>query len=206
LHLIFSEERDQILHKSDAEKRYVLAMLALKAGHLAHRFWGIDLFYRLLSDPETRSELVFLLGSAPEGNFKRINGNCNPFTFEHRPVLQVLWPVTGSYTELNSCSAYYDAEEWCEVRVPVPVWDTAAPLRVDPCDFACVVKIAEVRILSKIDGRCLWRSHGKEGIMLSGAAVWLSDEQTISILSTGADPQIYLNIIPRLPESELRLR
>jgi hypothetical protein len=42
--------------------------------------------------------------------------------------------------------------------------------------------------------------------MLSGTAVWLSDEHNISILSTGADPQIYLNTIPRLPEVPLELQ
>jgi hypothetical protein len=207
--LIFPEAANQILHKSDTEKRYVLATMALKAGHLAHRFWGIDLLYRLLSDPETRSQLEFLAGSVPEGDFIRMNGNINPFTVEHRPAVQVFWPVAGAYSELNSRSAYYSREEWCAVRIPVPAWDTVAPLRVDPCDFACVVKISELKILSRTDGRCLWRASLKdrEGtVMLSGTAVWLSDEHNISILSTGADPQIYLNTIPRLPDVPLELQ
>jgi glycosyltransferase involved in cell wall biosynthesis len=209
LHLIFREAADQILHKSDAEKRYVLSMMALKTGHLAHRFWGIDSFYKLLSNPETRSKLEFLLGSAPEGDFIRMNGNLNPFTVEQRPAVQVFWPVAGAHSELNSRSAYYAPEEWREVRIPVPAWDTVTPLRVDPCDFACVVKISELRILSRTDGRCLWRASLKdrEGtVMLSGTAVWLSDEHNISIFSTGADPQIYLNTIPRLPEVPLELQ
>jgi len=209
LHLIFREAADQILHSSLAEKGYFLAMMALNAGHLAHRFWGIDLLYRLLSNPETRSQLEFFLSSAPEGDFIRMNGNLNPFTVQHRPAVQVFWPVTGAHSELNSRSAYYAPEEWREVRIPVPAWDTVTPLRVDPCDFPCVVKISELRILSRTDGRCLWRAclKDKEGtVMLSGTAVWLSDEHNISILSTGADPQIYLNTIPRLPEVPLELQ
>jgi hypothetical protein len=72
-----------------------------------------------------------------------------------------------------------------------------------------VVKISELKILSRTDGRCLWRASLKdrEGtVMLSGTAVWLSDEHNISILSTGADPQIYLNTIPRLPDVPLELQ
>jgi glycosyltransferase involved in cell wall biosynthesis len=209
LHLIFREAADQILHSSHAEKRYFLAMMALNAGHLAHRFWGIDLLYRLLSNRETRSQLEFSLSNAPEGDFIRMNGNLNPFTVQHRPAVQVFWPVTGAHSELNSRSAYYAPEEWREVRIPVPAWDTATPLRVDPCDFPCVVKISELRILSRTDGRCLWRACLKDRertVMLSGTAVWLSDEHNISILSTGADPQIYLNTIPRLPEVPLELQ
>jgi glycosyltransferase involved in cell wall biosynthesis len=209
LHLIFHEVGDQILHKSDAEKRYVLAMMALKTGHLAHRFWGIDLLYRLLADPETRSRLKFFLSGTPEGDFIRMNGNLNPFTVEHRPVVQVFWPVAGAHSELNSRSAYYAPDEWREVRIPVPAWDPVSPLRVDPCDFACVVKISEISLLSRTDGRSLWRAsvNDREGtVTLSGTAIWLSNEHNISILSTGADPQIYLNGIPRLPEVPLELQ
>jgi len=175
LHLVFPDAADQILHKSDAEKRYVLAMMALKTGHLAHRFWGIDLLYHLLSDPETRSQLKFLLSNTPEGDFVRMNGNLNPFTVEHRPAVQVFWPVAGTHSELNSRSAYYAPEEWREVRIPVPAWDTVTPLRVDPCDFACVVKVSELRIVSRTDGRCLWSASSKDrerAVMLSGTAVW----------------------------------
>src|SRR5260370_16540330 len=97
-------------------------MMSLIAGHLANRFGGIDLLYRFLSNPETRSQLEFFLSIAPEGDLIRMNGNLNPFTVQHRPAVQVFWPVAGAHSELNSRSAYYAPEEWREVRIPVPAW------------------------------------------------------------------------------------
>jgi glycosyltransferase involved in cell wall biosynthesis len=209
LHMIFPEAADRVLHRSDSEKRYALAMMALDTGHLSHRYWGIDLLYQLLSNPQTKSQLGYFLGSAPEADFIRLNGNLNPFTTERRPIAQVLWPVAGVYSELNSRSAYYFTGEWQEVRIPIPAWDTGMPLRVDPCHFACIVNLSAVRIHSRTDGRCLWSAALQEGeaaVTLSGGAVLLSNQDSMLILCTGDDPQIYLNSIPPLPDIPLELQ
>jgi glycosyltransferase involved in cell wall biosynthesis len=209
LHLIFPEVADRILDKSEAVKRYVLAMLALDTGHLSHRYWAIDLLYHLLANQETKSQLAELLGVTPEGDFVKMNGVMNPFTVERRPSVTVLWPVSGAYSKLNSCSAYYPAGAWTELRIPIPAWDTSMPLRIDPCDFACVVNLSEVGILSRTDGCCVWRTRLTEvgaGVALSGAAVLLPNENLMSILCTGDNPQIYLDDIPRLPDIPLHLQ
>jgi glycosyltransferase involved in cell wall biosynthesis len=209
LHLIFPEVAAEVLHECDAVRRHVLAILALQAGHLAHKFWGIDLLYDLLGDPETKRQLAHRIGIAAEGEFVRLNGQLNPFTIEQRPAAQVFWPVAGAYSEMNSRSVYYPRSEWTAVRIPVPAWDTATPLRVDPCNFACVVKVADVKILSRTDGRCLWKPDLRkeaDAIRLSGTAAWLSDQDTLSILSTGNDPQIYLCGMPQLPDLPLDLQ
>ena len=209
LHCIFPEVADQVRLESDAVKRRVLAMMALKTGHLSHRFWGIDLLYRLLSNPETKRQLTHQIGSAPDADFIRMNGTLNPFTVEHRPAVHVFWPVAGAYSEVNSRSVYCPQSQWSEVRIPVPAWDTATPLRFDPCDFACVIKISEIKIVSRTDGRCVWSCGPKEPgqvLTLSGTALWLSDAENLSILSTGNDPQIYLSGIPPLPDLPLELR
>ena len=209
LHWIFPEIADQVRLESDAVKRHVLAMMALKTGHISHRFWGIDLLYRLLSNPETKRQLTHQIGNAPDVDFVRMNGTLNPFTVEHRPAAQVFWPVAGSYSGMNSRSVYCPRSQWSEVRIPVPAWDTANPLRFDPCDFPCVVKISEIRIVSRTDGRCVWSCGPKElgqALTLSGTALWLPDGDNLSILSTGNDPQIYLSGIPPLPDLPLELR
>jgi glycosyltransferase involved in cell wall biosynthesis len=209
LHLIFPDVADRILDKSEAVKRYVLAMLALDTGHLCHRYWAIDLLYCLLANPETKLQLAELLGATPEGDFVKMNGSMNPFTVERRPSVTVFWPVSGDYSKLNSCSAYYTAGAWTELRIPVPAWDTSMPLRIDPCDFACVVNLSEAGILARTDGRCLWRTRLKEvgaGVALSGAAVLLPNQNLMSILCTGDNPQIYLGNIPRLPDIPLQLQ
>jgi len=206
---IFPEVADELRCEPDAVRRYVLARLALKAGHLAHRFWGIDVLYGLLSNAETRRQLAHRIGVAPEGEFVRMNGNLNPFAIGHRPVARVFWPVGGTYSETNSRSVYYPRSDWTELRIPVPAWDTSVPLRLDPCDFAGVVKISEVKLVCRTDGRCLWKhdlSKNAETIRLAGTALSLSDEHNLSILSTGNAPEIYLCDIPQLPDVPLELK
>jgi glycosyltransferase involved in cell wall biosynthesis len=209
LHLIFPEVADRVLGNSEVVKRYVLGMLALDTGHLSHRYWAIDLLYRLLANPETKSQLAELLGATPEGDFIKMNGSLNPFTIERRPSVTVYWPIAGGYSELDSRSAYYPPGEWTEVRIPIPAWDTSTPLRVDPCSFACVVNLSEVGILSQADGRCLWSTRlteAADAVTLSGTAVLLPDYNQMSILCTGDDPQIYLSAIPRMPDIPLHLQ
>jgi hypothetical protein len=83
------------------------------------------------------------------------------------------------------------------------------PLRFDPCDCTGVVKISALKIVSQTDGRCFWTcalDQREETVTLGGTALWLSDDPTISILSTGNDPQMYLKGIPPLPDLPLELR
>ena len=209
LHLIFPEFADQLLHESDAVKRHVLAMAALKTGQLSHRFWGIDLLYQLLSNPDAKRQLSHRIGVAPDVDFVRTNGALNPFAIEHRASAQVFWPDAGAYSEVNSRSRYCPRSEWSELRFPLPALDTATPLRFDPCDCAGVVKISALKIVSQTDGRCLWTcalDKREETVILGGTALWLSDGPSVSILSTGNDPQMYLKGIPPLPDLPLELR
>jgi glycosyltransferase involved in cell wall biosynthesis len=209
LHSIFPEFADQVLHEPDAVKRHVLAMAALKTGHLSHRFWGIDLLYQLLSNPVTKRQLSHRIGVAPDVDFVRTNGALNPFAIEHRASAQVFWPEGGAYSEVNSRSRYCPRSEWNELRFPLPALDTATPLRFDPCDCTGVVKISALKIVSQTDGHCLWTcalDKREETVTLAGTALWLSDGPSVSILSTGNDPQMYLKGLPPLPDLPLELR
>jgi GT2 family glycosyltransferase len=211
LHLIFPEFTDQVLHEPDAVKRHVLAMAALKSGQPSHRFWGIDLLYHLLSNPDAKRQLSHRISVAPDVDFVRTNGALNPFAIEHRASAQVFWPHAGAYSEVNSRSRYCPRSEWSELRFPLPALDTATPLRFDPCDCTGVVKISALKIVSQTDGRCFWtcaldKREEKETVTLAGTAIWLSDGPSVSILSTGNDPQMYLKGIPPLPDLPLELR
>ena len=215
-HSIFPEFADQLLHESDAVKRHVLAMAALKTGQLSHRFWGlshrfwgIDLLYQLLSNPDAKRQLSHRIGVAPDVDFVRTNGALNPFAIEDRPSAQVFWPDAGAYSEVNSRSRYCPRAEWSELRFLLPALDTATPLRFDPCDCAGVVRISALKIVSQTDGRCLWTcalDKREETVILGGTALWLSDGPSVSILSTGNDPQMYLKGIPPLPDLPLELQ
>jgi glycosyltransferase involved in cell wall biosynthesis len=209
IHLIFPNVASEVWQRGDAVARHVLAELALETGQLSHRFWGIDLLYRLLSQGETKRALAHRISVAPEGDFVKANGQINPFTAERRPAAQVFWPVARAHSETSSRSLYYRPFEWVDLRIPIPTWDTAGPLRLDPCDFPCVIKIPEVRILSRTDGRCLWRQAVKpdvEAVTLAGTALWLADGDGGAILSTGMDPQLYFAGIPALPDLPLELQ
>ncbi len=209
LHLIFPELADQLLHEPDAVKQHVLAKAALESGLLPHRFWGIDLLYRLLSHPDTRRQLSHRIGRAPDVDFVKLNGALNPFALEHRSTAQVFWPDAGAYGEVNSRSRYCPRSQWTEMRFPLPAWDAGSPLRFDPCDCPGVVKIAALRILSQADGRCLWSCPPEireEALTLAGTARWLSHQANLAILSTGNDPQLYLRGIPPLPDLPLELQ
>jgi len=209
LHLIFPEFADQLAGASEAVKRHVLADAALATGQLAHRFWGIDLLYGLLSQPDTRRQLSHRIGRAPDVDFVKLNGALNPLSTEYRATAQVFWPDAGTYTEVNSRSRYCPRSQWTELTFPLPAWDTAVPLRFDPCDCPGVIKITALRILSPTDGRCLWSSvleENVEALTVAGTALRLSDPTTCSILSTGHDPQVLLRGIPPLPDLPLELR
>jgi hypothetical protein len=209
LHLIFPEFADQVHQEPDAVKRHVLAMAALKTGHLSHRFWGIDLLYQLLANSDTKRQLSHRIGVAPDVDFVRTNGALNPFAIESHASAQVFWPDAGGYSEVNSCSRYCPRSEWSELRFPLSALDTAAPLRFDPCDCTGVVKISALKIVSQTDGRCLWTcalEKREETVTLAGTALWLSDGPSVSILSTGNDPQMYLKGLPPLPDLPLELR
>jgi hypothetical protein len=209
LHLIFPEFADQVLHESDAVKQHVLAKAAIETGQLAHRFWGIDLLYQLFSNPDTKRQLSHRIGMAPDADFIRTNGALHPFSIEHRASAQVFWADGGAYSEVNSRSRYCPRSEWNELRFPLPALDTATPLRFDPCDCTGVVKISALKIVSQTDGRCLWNcplDKREETVALAGTALWLSDGPSVSILSTGNDPQMYLKGLPRLPDLPLELR
>ena len=209
LHDIFPEMGDQVRGASDSLKRHALARMAVKYENAAHRFWGINLLYELQSNPEIRRELAHEIGFAPDGDFVKLNGSLNPFASEYRPTAQVFWPVAGAYSELNSRSAYFARSLWSEVRFPLPAWDTATPVRFDPCTFPCVINIAEVRIRSRSDGACLWKcgiQDLREATTLGGTALWLADQGDGTILSTGTDAQIYLTGIPQLPNLPLELQ
>ena len=209
LHLILPEFADQVLHECDAVRRHVLAMAALKTGHPSHRFWGIDLLYQLLSNPDAKRQLSHRIGAAPDVDFVKTNGALNPLVAGHRSAAMVLWPDAGAYSDVNSRSRYCPQSQWTDVRFPLPSWDTTKPLRFDPCDCAGVVKIAALKILSQTDGRCLWScplEKKEEAVSLAGTALWLSDQPTVSILSTGNDPQMYLRGIPQLPDLPLELQ
>jgi len=209
LHLIFPEFANQLAGASDAVKRHVLADTALATGGLSHRYWGIDLLYGLLSQPDTRRQLSHRIGRAPDVDFVKLSGALSPLTIEQRVSAQVFWPDAGTYTAVNSRSRYCPRSEWIDLRIPLPAWDTAVPLRFDPCDCPGVVKIAALRIFSQTDGRCVWSSRLEENdetLTVAGTAVRLSDPATCSILSTGNDPQLLLRGIPPLPDLPLELR
>jgi len=209
LHLIFPEFANQLAGASDAVKRHVLADAALATGGLSHRYWGIDLLYGLLSQPDTRRQLSHRIGRAPDVDFVKLSGALSPLTIEQRVSAQVFWPDAGTYTAVNSRSRYCPRSEWTDLRIPLPAWDTAVPLRFDPCDCPGVVKIAALRIFSQTDGRCVWSSRLEENdetLTVAGTAVRLSDPATCSILSTGNDPQLLLRGIPPLPDLPLELR
>jgi GT2 family glycosyltransferase len=210
LHLIFPELANEVLHEADAVKRHVLAMAALKSGGLAHRFWAIDRLYQLLSDPEAKQRLHHRIGAAPDVDFVKLNGALNPFAVEHRPSAQVFWPEGSTFSEVSSHSRYCPRSQWTELRFPLPAWDSAMPLRFDPCDYPGVVRISGLKVVSQADGRCLWScvfDARKETVTLAGTAAWLSsDRHAISILSTGNDPQMHLFGIPPMPDLPLELR
>ena len=209
LHLIFPEFANQLAGASDAVKRHVLADAALATGQLSHRFWGIDLLYGLLSQPDTRRQLSHRIGRAPDVDFVKLNGALNPLSMEHRAAAQVFWPDAGTYTEVNSRSRYCPRSQWTELTFSLPAWDTAVPLRFDPCDCPGVIKITALRILSQTDGRCVWSSvleENDEALTVTGTALRLSDPTTCSILSTGHDPQLLLRGIPPLPDLPIELR
>ncbi len=209
LPLIFPEFAEQLADASDAVKRHVLADAALATGQPAHRFWGIGLLYELLSQPDTRRQLSHRIGRAPDVDFIKLNGALNPLSPELRAAAQVYWPDAGTYTEVNSRSRYCPRSQWTELTFPLPAWDTALPLRFDPCDCPGVIKIGALRILSQIDGRCVWSSvleENGEALTVTGTALRLSDPTTCSILSTGPDPQLLLREIPPLPDLPLELR
>lgn len=209
LHLIFPEFADQVLHERDAVKQHVLAMAALNTGHPSHRLWGVDLLYQLLSNPDAKRQLSHRIGATPYLDFFKTNGALNPLAAGHRSAAQVLWPDAGAYSEVNSCSRYYPRSQWTDTRFPLPSWDTTKKLRFKPCDCAGVVKIAALKILSQTDGHCLWScplEKREEAVSLAGTALWLSDQPSVSILSTGNDPQMYLRKIPPLPDLPLELQ
>jgi GT2 family glycosyltransferase len=209
LHLIFPELANEVLNEADDVKRHVLAMAALKSGGLAHRFWAIDLLYQLLSDPEAKQRLHHRIGAAPDVDFIKLNGALNPFAVEHRPSAQVFWPEGSAFSEVSSQSRYFPRSQWTELRFPLPTWDSAMPLRFDPCDCIGVVKMSGLKIVSRSDGRCLWSCvlNARETVTLGGTAAWLSsDRHAISILSTGDDPQMYLLGIPPMPDLPLEVR
>ncbi len=209
LHLIFPEFADQLVDASDAVKRHVLANAALATELLPHRFWGIDLLYGLLSQPATRRQLSHRISRAPDVDFVKLNGALNPLSTEHRAEAQVFWPDAGTYTEINSRSRYCPRSQWTELAFPLPAWDTAVPLRFDPCDCPGVLKIAALRIVSPTDGRCVWSAaleDNGEALAVTGTALRLADPATCSILSTGRDPQLLLRGIPPLPDLPLELR
>jgi hypothetical protein len=82
-------------------------------------------------------------------------------------------------------------------------------LGFDPCDCTGVVQISALKIVSRTGGRCLWTcalDKREEAVSLAGTALWLSDEPSVSILSTGNDPQLYLKGLPPLPDLPLELR
>ena len=208
LHLIFPEFANLLAGASDAVKRHVLADAALATGGLSHRFWGIDLLYGLLSQPDTRRQLSHRISRAPDVDFVKLNGALSPLTIEHRVAAQVFWPDAGTYAEVNSRSQYCPRSQWTDLRIPLPAWDTAVPLRFDPCDCPGVVKIAALRILSQTDGRCVWSSRlekNDEVLTVAGTALRLSDPATCSILSTGNDPQLLFRGIPPLPDLPFEL-
>jgi hypothetical protein len=209
LHLIFPEFADELAGASDAVKRHVLADAALATEQLAHRFWGIDSLYRLLSQPDTRRQLSHRISCAPDVDFVKLNGALNPLSTEHRSAAQIFWPDAGSYSEINSRSQYCPRSEWTELTFHLPAWDTAVPLRFDPCDCPGVIKIAALRILSQADGQSVWSSSLEERwdtLTVTGTALRLSDTNGCSILSTGRDPQLLLRGIPPLPDLPLELR
>ena len=209
LHLIFPEFANQLLHESGAVKRHVLARAALRTGQLAHRFWGIDLLYQLLSNPEAKRQLSHRIDGMSDVEFIKTNGALNPFAIEQRALAQVFWPEAGTYSEVNSRSRYCPRSQWSELKFPLAAWDPAAPLRFDPCDCPGVVKISALKIVSQTDGRCLWNfplDNREETVIVGGTALWLSERSAASILSTGYDPQIYLKGIPPLPDLPLELR
>ena len=209
LPLIFPEFANQLAGASDAVKRHVLADAALATGGLSHRYWGIDLLYGLLSQPDTRRQLSHRIGRAPDVDFVKLSGALSPLSIEHRVTAQVFWPDAGTYAEVNSRSRYCPRSQWTDLRIPLPAWDTAVPLRFDPCDCPGVVKIAALRIFSQTDGRCVWSSRleeNDEALTVAGTALRLSDPATCSILSTGNDPQLLLRGIPPLPDLPLELR
>ena len=140
LHLIFPELADQLAGASDAVKRHVLADAALKTGELSRRFWGIDQLYGLLSQPDTRQQLSHRIGRAPDVDFVKLNGALNPLSTEERATAQVFWPDAGTYTEVNCRSRYCPRSQWTELTFPLPAWDTAVPLRFDPCDCPGVIR------------------------------------------------------------------
>jgi glycosyltransferase involved in cell wall biosynthesis len=209
LHLIFPEFGDHLVRESDAAKRHMLAKAALATGHLAHRFWGIDLLYQLLSHPDTRRQLSHRIGRAPDVDFVKLNGALNPLAVEHRATTQVFWPAGAGYSEVNSHSRFCPRSQWTDLRFPIPIRDMAMPLRVDPSDCPGVIKIAALRILAQTDGRCLWSCPLEDkdaAVTLAGSALLLSDQATFSILSTGKDPQLLLHRIPPLPDLPLELQ
>jgi hypothetical protein len=167
------------------------------------------LLYGLLSQPDTRRQLGHRIGRAPDVDFVKLNGALNPLSMEHRAAAQVFWPDAGTYTEVNSRSRYCPQSQWTELTFALPAWDTAVPLRFDPCDCPGVIKIAALRILSQTDGRCVWSSvleENDEALTVTGTALRLSDSTTCSILSTGHDPQLLLRGIPPLPDLPIELR
>jgi hypothetical protein len=206
--LIFPELGDEVRHESDAGRRHALALAALKTGGPSHRFWAIDLLYRLLSDPGTKRQLRHRIGTAPDVDFIKMNGALNPLA-EYRVSAQVFWPNGEVLTEVDSSSRFVQRSIWNDLRFPLPRWDQTHPLRFDPCDSAGVVKISSLNILSQIDGQCVWScplERRDDGVVLSGSALWLSDRSTATILSTGSDPQLYLTGIPPLPDLPLELQ
>ena len=157
----------------------------------------------------TRRQLSHRIGRAPDVDFVKLSGALSPLTIEQRVSAQVFWPDAGTYTAVNSRSRYCPRSEWTDLRIPLPAWDTAVPLRFDPCDCPGVVKIAALRIFSQTDGRCVWSSRLEENdetLTVAGTAVRLSDPATCSILSTGNDPQLLLRGIPPLPDLPFELR
>jgi glycosyltransferase involved in cell wall biosynthesis len=210
LHLIFPQLAAETLNEADAIKRHALAMAALKDGGPAHRLWAIDLLYQLLSDPEVKLQLRHRIGEAPELDFIRLNGALNQITFEPRFITQIFWAEGGAYSEVNSNSRFGRRSQWSEVRFPLRAWDAEAPLRLDPCDCAGVVRISGLKVVSEADGRCLWScalNTSEETVKLAGTAIWLSRGQdAMSILSTGNDPQIHMFGITSLPDVPLELR
>ena len=74
------------------------------------------------------------------------DGTIRDTPFARQTVIQVFYSSDGSHREENSIYARIGHQGWKEVRIELPPWAGAAPLRIDFVSALTIIEIASIRL------------------------------------------------------------
>jgi hypothetical protein len=112
-----------------------------------------------------------------------------------RPNCQLYYSREGQYSEQQSVKAPFDAGEWRQIRLDLPIGLGDGPLRLDVVDRVCVVDVADVRLVLAANDKPIWTLKISEEfprLTLKGPVVPIAVSQMLRLFVFGEDPQLFL--------------